>query len=64
MKQICQKIDCAFQDLLKRATQRKLNIKNGNTLNKKLATELPTFRSLDTIMVIQKNNTSHLINRL
>ncbi len=50
--------------MLKRARNGLLNLNNVNTLNAQVATHLPNSDFNDTIVVIQKNRTRHLINRL
>lgn len=59
-----QKTDFTFQALLKRAKGRKFNIKDVYILNKRVATKLPIFGLLATIVVVQKNKTRYLINQL
>lgn len=57
-----QKADAAFQKLLKQARQRKLDICNIHILNKRVAIILPISGLLDSVVVIQRNKTRHLIN--
>ncbi len=51
-KQMHQKTDPAFQELLKRARQGSLNIRNIEILNQRVATSLLDSGSLDTIVVV------------
>ncbi len=63
-EQMRQKADPAFHELLKRARQRKLNMRDVEILNKRVATSLPDTRSLKTVVVVEKNKSKHLINRM
>ena len=63
-EQMRQKTDFTFQALLKRAREGRLNIEDVYTLNRRVVTELPISESLDTVVVVQKNKTRHLINQL
>lgn len=61
---MCQKTDFIFQTLLKKAREKRLNIEDIYTLNRKVATKLPIFRLLDNNVVVHKKKLRHLINRL
>lgn len=61
-EQMRQKTDLSFQDLLKKARQGRLNVDDVRTLNSCVATALPEYGSLDSIVVVQKNKTRHLVN--
>lgn len=63
-KQIQIKADPAFQELLQRVRQKKLNMLNVEILNKKVATSLSNTGSLKTVVVVQKNKSKHLINQI
>ncbi len=63
-EQMRQKTDLPFQEMLRRAGEGKLDSRDVNALNRRLAMELPTSGALDTVIVVQKNKTRHLINRL
>lgn len=56
--------DFIFQALLKKAREGQYKINNGYILNRRMATELPISRSLDIIVIVQKNKTKHLIHQL
>ncbi len=56
--------DLAFQAMLKRAKKCLLNLDKVNTLNAQVATYLPNSDFNNTVVVVQKNRTRHLINRL
>lgn len=63
-EQMHQKINLPFQEILKIAKERKLDFCDVRVLNQRLAMELPTSGALNTVIVVQKNKTCHLINRL
>ena len=63
-EQMCQKNDSLFQALLKRARNGELNLEDVDTLNDRVATNLPISQSMDSVVVVQKNKTRHLVNRL
>ncbi len=56
--------DLAFQAMLKYAINSLLNLDNVNTLNAQVATHLPNSDFNNTVIIVQKNRTRHLINRL
>lgn len=64
VEQMQQKANLVFQELLKQARRGLLNIHNVNILDKKVATNLSDSGSLDTVVVVQKNKTRHLVNRV
>lgn len=59
-----QRFDLAFLAMLKRARHGLLNLKNVNSLNAQVATHLPNSNFADTIIIVQKIKTRHLINYL
>ena len=59
-----QKNDPVFQSLLGRARRGELNIRDVEVLNDRVATKLPVPTSLDSVVVVRKNDTRHMINRL
>lgn len=59
-----QKTDFTFQALFKRVREKRLNIEDIYTLDKRVATELPISRLLNAVIVVQKNKIRHLINWL
>ena len=63
-EQIQQKADPAFPELLKRARQGKLNIRDIEILNKRVTTSFLDTETLETVVVVQKNKSRHLINRM
>lgn len=63
-KQIYQKINISFQDILKKVRERKFESQNVYILNQRFAREFLAFDSLNIVIVIQKNKTCHLINQL
>ncbi|WP_375449089.1 AAA family ATPase [uncultured Nostoc sp.] len=63
-EQMRQRSDLAFQAMLKRARHSLLNVEDVNSLNARVATHLPDSDFADTIIIVQKNKTRHLINRL
>ena len=63
-EQMRQRADPAFQELLKRARRGSLNIHDVNILNQRVATNLPDSGLLDTVVIVQKNKTRHLVNRV
>ncbi len=63
-EQMQQRFDLEFQAMLKRARNCLLNLDDVNTLNARVATHLPNSDFNDTVVVVQKNRTRHLINRL
>ena len=50
--------------MLRRAREEKLDYWDVITLNQRVAIKLPTSGALDTVIMVQKNKTRHLINRL
>ena len=50
--------------MLKRARHGLLNLKEVNSLNAQVVTHLPNSNFADTIIIVQKNKTRHLINCL
>lgn len=61
---MCQKIDLPFQEMLRRTREEKLDFCDIRSLNQRLAMELPTSSALHIVIIVQKNKTCHLINRL
>ena len=59
-----QHIDLVFQAMLKRTRYGLLNLKDVISLNGQLVTYLPNFDFADTIIIVQKDKTRHLINCL
>ncbi len=59
-----QRSDLAFQAMLKHARNGLLNLDNVNTLNARVVTYLFNSDFNDTVVVVQKNRTRYLINRL
>ncbi len=63
-EQMRQKTDLPFQEMLRRARDGRLGSPDVEALNQRLAMELLTTGAMDTVLVVQKNKTRHLINRL
>ena len=59
-----QKSDPAFQALLKRARSASLHKNDLDILNDRVATDLPFTGSLQEVVVMQRHNIRHIINRL
>ena len=64
IEQMRQRFDSDFQILLKRAKSDKFDIENVVLLNSRTATDLFSCESFDNVVVVQFNQTKHLINRL
>ena len=63
-EQMQQKSDPAFQALLKRAQNATLHKDDLDTLNRQVATELPSSGFLEEVVVVQRHNIRHNTNRL
>lgn len=63
-KQIQQRSDLVFQTILRYARHGLLNLKDVNTLNAQVAAHLSNTNFVNTIIIVQKNKTRHLINCL
>lgn len=58
-----QRTDLTFQELLGRARAGQLNEGDVNLLNDRVAVELPSPESLNSVVVVQRNELRHTINR-
>lgn len=59
-----QKTDLLFQKMLKRVRNGKLDFRDIRDLNQRLAIELLILSTLNTVVIVQKNKTCYLVNRL
>lgn len=51
-------MDLPFQEILKRTREGKLDFRDGEALNKRLAMELSISSAMDMVIVVQKKNLS------
>ncbi len=63
-EQMRQKTDLLFQEMLRRTRDGRLGSQDVRALNQRLAIELSTIGVMDTVIVVQRNKTCHLINHI